>query len=480
MKFFVLLALLGLVSLPPAVGQSYKPALELLPCPVKFDARLVVKYGYLVVPENRSRPQGRKVKIPFLFVRKPTQDARRNVSLYTTGGPGYSTTANVDSIGYGSGLVKYGGSVLFDQRGTKRAHPCLDCPEVGEAVKRSYRKGLNRDSLELVAVAQCRKKFISQGIDLSAYTTLESAEDINDLRLALHLDSLNLMGVSYSGGLMLTVARNHPEAVRSLILNSPLPGYAHYEEDALLNINEALDQVFANCEAKATSNPTYRELKSRFRAYFTAITGKKFTLNYLEKGSRDSLRITYTKSELLDAVVDRLNGSQLSTVPTVLNDILAGKHRTYIREKLDEVFAGNPYVSLGMRYSVYCTEQVAYAEPSAEKQQRQLLPWLAGFRFNNVNHAICDCWQAKPEPKTAKIPVYSVAPALLAAGDIDPWCRPFYNRLIKRYVPNSQLLIQRNWGHTPGFTADGVDYLQLFLAQPHKKLISQSKELIVE
>jgi hypothetical protein len=147
---------------------------------------------------------------------------------------------------------------------------------------------------------------------------------------------------------------------------------------------------------------------------------------------------------------------------------------------MDEVFAGNPYLSLGMRYSVYCTEQIAYAEPSAEKQQRQLLPWLAGYRFNNVDHAICDCWQAKPEPKTAKKPVYSAVPALLAAGDIDPWCRPFYNRLIKRYVPNSQLLLHHNWGHTPGYTADGIDYLQLFLAHPHQKLISRSKDLLIE
>ena len=480
MKFLVVFFLLLVVSLQLVRGQSYEPTLELLPCPVKLDARLVVKYGYLVVPENRRRPLGRKVKIPFLFVRKPEQDARRQVSLYSTGGPGYSTTANVDSIGYRSGLVKYGGCILFDQRGTKRAQPCLDCPEVGGAVKRSYRTGLNQDSLGLLAVTQCRKKFTNQGVDLSAYTTVESAEDINDLRRALHLDSLNLMGVSYSGGLMLTVARNHPEAVRSLILNSPLPGYAHYEEDALLNINEALEQVFVNCEAEATPNPAYQGLRNRFRAYFTAITGKKFTLNYLEKGRRDSLKISYYKSELLDAVIDRLNSSQASTVPAVINDLLAGKHRPYIREKLDEVFAGNPYVSLGMRYSVYCTEQIAYAEPSAEKQQRQLLPWLAGYRFNNVDHAICDCWQAKPEPKTAKTPVYSAVPTLLAAGDIDPWCRPFYNRLIKRSVPNSQLLIHHNWGHAPGYTADGTDYLQLFLAHPRQKLISRSKDLLIE
>ncbi|HEX8426118.1 alpha/beta fold hydrolase [Hymenobacter sp.] len=465
-----------LIYIAAVRGQGYQPIIESTACLVKYDARLIVKSGYLVVPENRQRPQGRKVKVPFLFVRKPEQDARRNISLFSTGGPGYSTTANIDSIGYKSGLLKYGATILFDQRGTKRAQPCLDCPEVYEAIKRSYRTGLSQDSLAEAAAKECRKKLTSQGINLSAYNTVESAEDINDLRRALQLDSLNLIGVSYSGGLMLTVVRNHPEAVRSLVLNSPLPGYVHYEEEALLNINEALEQVFADVAA----DPAYANLRSRFHAYFTAITGKKFKLKYLEKGARDSLTITYTKHELLGAIVDRLNGNQVKTLPVVINDLLRGRHRAYVQEQLDGVFAGNSAESLGMRYSVYCTEQIAYADPGLEAAQEKTVPWLAGYRFNNVNHAICACWQVKPEPKLVKTPVYSAVPALIVAGDIDPWCRPFYNQLIKRYMPNSQLLLQHGWGHTPGFKAENVDYVELFLAHPYQKLISRSKDLLIE
>ncbi|OUJ67773.1 alpha/beta hydrolase [Hymenobacter crusticola] len=460
-----------------AFSQAYHPVLEPAVCPIKTDPRLVVKYGYLVVPENRQRPHGRKVKIPYLFVRRPDQDARRRVSLFTTGGPGYSTTANIDSIGYQSGLLKYGGTILFDQRGTKRAQPCLDCPGVEEAIKRSYRTGLNQDSLTRLAVKACRQNFTRQGIDLSAYNTLESAEDINDLRLALQLDSLNLIGISYSGGLMLTVARTHPEAVRSLLLNSPLPGYVRYEEDGLLNINEALEQVFSDATA---ADPARAALRSRFHAYFTSITGKKFTLNYLEKDTRDSLRITYTKQELLDAVVNRLNSTQVHTLPVVIDDLVQGRHRAYVREVLDATFAGDPALSLGMRYSVYCSEQIAYANPAVEKQQHQVLPWLAGYGFNNVNHALCACWNVKPEPPAVKDPVYSAVPALVAAGDLDPLCRPFYNQLIKRYLPNAQLLLLHNQGHGPSYTVDGIDYVERFLAHPYQRLMSTSKDLRIE
>ena len=483
MKLFTRLFVIALIlltgSFHRSFSQGYTPIIEPVKM-VKYAPGLIVKQGYLVVPENRHQPNGRKTKIPFVFVRQPRQDAQKNISLYCTGGPGYSATANMDSVIYNSGLVKFGGFIVFGQRGTKKAVPCLTCTEVDSAVKRSYKQYLNKDSLVLIAVKECRNRFTGQGIDLSAYNTIESAEDINDLRLALHVDSLNLVGISYSGSLMLTLARNHPEAVRSLILNSPLPGYVNYEEHSLYNINEALDQVFANCEADSAGNKAYDNLKSRFRQYFTAITDKKFSISYLEKGARDSVKMGYTKNELLDAIVNRLNSDQVKTVPAVINDIISGKHDRYIRDGIDGSFSGDKDIALGMRYSVYCSEQIAYSNLAIQQQQDKLMPWFSGYPCNSPDKAICDCWKVNPEPAVVKTAVYSNVPALIVAGDIDPWCRPFYNRLIKRTMPNSQLLIRHNKGHAPGFTVDGIDYVKLFLANPFQKLVSQSKDLVIE
>jgi pimeloyl-ACP methyl ester carboxylesterase len=479
MKTLLIALLFTTVFSKTLYGQKYKPVIEPFPGMVDADPRLILKTGYLVVPEDRNKPTGRKVKIPFLFVRRPDQDPRKNITLYTTGGPGYSTTLNIDSISYNSGWLAYGGFIAFDQRGTKRAKPCLDCMEVAKAIKRSYIEGKNKDSLLLAAVQQCRNRFIKQGVNLSAYNTIESAEDINDLRLALKVDSLNLVGISYSGSLMLTMARIHPEGVRTLILNSPLPGDVNFEEHALFNINEALEQVFLNCETDSSA-VKYKNLRARFHQYFTAITGKKFVISYKEKNGDKNMNIVYTKNELLEAVIDRLNSWQINTVAGVMIDLIEGRQDKYVREVLDKYFAGNTSVSFGMRYSVYCTEQIAYDNPQLEKQQARVLPWLAGYPYNDVNHAICDCWQVKPEPAVAKQPVYSSVPALISAGDIDPDCRPFYNRLIKRYMPYSQLLIIHNKGHAPGFAVDGTDYVKPFLDDPYRKLVSQSKNLIIE
>ncbi len=447
---------------------------------IKVDPTLVSKCGYLVVPENRQKPTGKRIKVPFVFVRKPDSDSTKNITLFTTGGPGYSTIANLDSLTARSDFLQFGGFIVFDQRGTKKSEPCLDCPEIALASKRAYKENRSRDSLVLAAVKRCRKRLVSQGIDLSAYNTVESAADINDLRQVLKVDSLTLLGISYSGGLMLTVARNHPQGIKALILNSPLPGYVNYEEHALVNMNEALDQVFENCERDSTDKALYGNLQERFHQYFTSITGRSFSLPYLEKGASKTITIQYTKNELLDAVMDRMNVGQLKMVPFVINELINGNHAAYVKEIVDNSFGGNKSLSNGMRYSVYCSGQIAYANRALVKKQDSLLPWFAGYPFNNVDHAICDCWKVKPEPPVAKTPVYSTIPALIAAGDADPWCRPFYNRLIKRTMPNSQLLIVHNQGHMPGLMVNGIDFLKMFMDNPYKKISSSTKDVVVE
>jgi pimeloyl-ACP methyl ester carboxylesterase len=464
----------------PCVAQGYKPIIETCDCMIKVDARLISQCGYLVVPENRLKPAGRKIKIPFVAVRRPEQDPEKNFTLFTTGGPGYSTIANFDSLRYQSDFLQFGGFIVFDQRGTKKSLPCLDCPEVNPAIKRAYKENLSKDSLLLLAAAQCRKRLVAQGIDLSAYNTIESAADINDLKKILALDSLTLFGISYSGGLMLTVARNHPGCANKLILGSPLPPYVNYEEHALFNINEAFEQVFINCEADSVNTSLYKNIRERFHEYFASITGKRFTLSYIEKGTSDTLEIQYSKNELLDAVLNRLNTSQVKTVPFVINELMNGNHSGYIKEVLDGFFIGNNSLSHGMRYSVYCSEQIAWSDKAALKKQYEALPWMAEYSFNNVDHNICDCWKVKPEPAIVKSPVYSTIPILVAAGDADPWCRPFYSRLIKRTMPNSQLLIFHNRGHVPGMGVRGTDFVKMFMTDPYRKIVSTTKEVSVE
>lgn len=478
-KAILLILLLGYFPVI-SFAQNYTPLIEPCPCLMKVDQRLKTVCGNLVVPENRQKPNGNKVKIPFVFARRPDQDSTRNIVLMTTGGPGYATISPGDSMTFNSGRLAFGGFISFDQRGTKNAKPCLDCEGIDEAIRRAYTENLSKDSLVAIAVTNCRQKFIKQGIDLSAYNTVESAADISDLIQLLKIKSVTLLGISYSGGLMLTVVRNHPESIKSLLLNSPLPSYVNYEEHALFNHQEALNHLFDNLEADSVQNNNFPDLRRRFQSYFTSISGSRFTIRYLPQGAADSLTIHYSKNELLDAVIDRMNNADFKNVPAVIRDLINGQHEKYIREVLDGKFRGNSSLSYGMRLSVYCSEQIAYSDKKLVRKQDEYLPWLSGYPFNNVNHEICDCWKVKPAPEYMKTPVYSNIPALVSSGGYDPWTRPFYNRLIRRTMPNAQLLLNKERAHVAGFGPPGTSFLTDFIKDPYRKLVSTDKNTIVE
>jgi pimeloyl-ACP methyl ester carboxylesterase len=458
--------------------EAYTPKIEPCDCAFKSDS-LKTRCAYLIVPENRSKPNGKTIKLPFIYVESNNPNRRKDPVLYTTGGPGGSSLRGVRFI-HQRAFMKNRDYIAFEQRGTEFARPCLKCKEVDEAIKEAYRKNLPKDGLVLEATKHCRKKLADEGIDLSAYNTIESAADIEDLRRALHIDSINLMGISYSGGLMMTVMRNYPQHIRSVILDSSLPGFVNYEEDAVFTINEAFNKVFANCDRDSLNKTLYDNLKERFQQYFTAMDGKPLYIRYAEKDKNDTLNIKYTRNELLDILLDKLSSNrELKNVPKVISDMITGKQQLYVKDFFDGVLNGNGSEALGMRYSMYCSEQIAFANQSVIDKQNDVFPWFAHYEFNNVNHTLCDCWNVKPENSIAKTPVNSDIPALLGAGDTDPWCGTFYNDIIHHYMPNSQRLLFINKTHGPTLnTREGDILIAAFFDHPYQLLKPDGKTVL--
>ena len=460
-----------------AQQKDYTPKIEPCACAFKADSSLKTRCAYLIVPENRNKPDGKTIKLPFIYVESTNPNKHKDPVLYTAGGPGASSLSGVRFI-HQRAFFKDRDYIAFEQRGTYFAKPWLNCFEVSDGVKESYRKGLNKDSMILQGVKACRKRLVREGIDLDAYNTIENAADIEDLRRALNIDSINLVGISYSGGLMMTVMRNYPQHIRSVILDSALPGFVNYEQDAVFSINEAFDKIFRNCDRDSTDKASYGNLRQRFHKYFTAIGDKKFYLTYKEKDKPDSIRIKYTRDELLDMLVNKLSSNrELKNVPYIITQIIAGNQKPYMAEYFDGVF-GAGTSSSGMRYSMYCSEQINYADQKVIDKQNAMFPYFAGFHFNDVDHPICNCWNVKSVDPIAKAPVYSHLPVLLGSGDTDPYCRPYYNDLIHHYMPNSQRLIFTDKTHAPLLnTREGDELIAAFLAHPFSPIVTDDKKV---
>lgn len=459
--------------------KGYTPRIEPCDCAFKSDSGLKTTCAYLIVPENRNKPAGKTIKLPFIYVESPNPNKKKDPVLFTGGGPG-SSSLGIVQFAHRRIFMQNRDFIAFEQRGTYYALPRLSCDEISEAIKKAYRDNLPKDSMILDGVKRCRENLVAQGIDLSGYNTVESAADIEDLRVALKIDSLNLFGVSYSGGLMLTVLRNYPSGIRSLILDSPLPEFINIDEEEILNFNEALHTIFTKCESDSADKKLYGNLEEKFRKYFSSIGGKTFSINYLEKGKKDSIKINYTRNELVASLENTIfNFSKIKDIPFIITEMIRGNHLPYIKEVLDGIFNGTG--PSGMRLSVYCSDKMAYANERMINEQFRIHPYVtgAGFFINDVNMAMCKCWQVPPIAAEIKKPFYSNVPVLLGAGDTDPSCRELYNDMIFHFMPNSQRLLFIGRSHAPLIGRDGNIFIAKFLDDPYKKIESERKDIMV-
>jgi pimeloyl-ACP methyl ester carboxylesterase len=431
----------------------------------------------MLVPENRHKVNSPLIKVAFLILQSKSPTKRKDPVLFTGGGPGNS------SLNWAVGMTKSTivgdrDGIAFEQRGTKYAVPYLRYFDLDTAIKRSYRYNLSKDSMYLVGVKAYKKTLTSKGIDLDGYNSDETVNDIDDLLTTLGIDSVNLFGISYSGGLMLSVLQKDPGRVRSIVLDSPLPTFAAIDEDEPVHFMEALAIIFRRARVDSIDQRRYGNLMNDFRTYFTRIKDSIFYFPYLEKGMKDTSLIAYSKNDLLQVIEDRLSDyAHIKDLPAFVSDMIEGRHGMYIKEQLDNVFNKNRAPD-GMRMLVYCADQSAYHSENVIADLYRIYPWMEGYHINDVYKTVCDCWNVAPVDKVTKEPYYSLVPLLVGDGEMDPGCSPLYMDMIHHYMPNSQRVLFRNRTHGVGGPT-WWSFQQAFLDQPYYPLVSKDTMAVV-
>ncbi len=212
----------GLVVNRPAVAQS---APEVIWRDIMFAPRggeaIPAQLGRFEVPARRLDDSG--VTIPIQFIRFPSRSPNPGPPIvYLAGGPGGSGIAAAAGSRWPlfDSLREVADVIAFDQRGTGRALNLPTCT-TGVPVPRSV--PTTRDNLSQAyarQVSHCRTFWDSTGVDLRAFNTLESADDLEDLRKALGAEQLDLWGISYGTHLALATMRRYPERIGRAVLVS--------------------------------------------------------------------------------------------------------------------------------------------------------------------------------------------------------------------------------------------------------------------
>jgi pimeloyl-ACP methyl ester carboxylesterase len=465
---------LAMVSAAPYVAGLVKPLAQPAPvpryeraaCPVEVVPDERIDCGTLIVPENRKKSGTRMIRLPVMIFRSRSAAPAPDPLLFMTGGPGNSNVAGRLS-GKQNPFLDDRDYILLEQRGTRFAQPALACPETnalkGEIAAGRIRGTAARDAL-VRAAATCRAALVSAGADLDGYTTEATADDIEDLRQALGYRQWNLFGLSYSTRLVLTVLRKYPGGVRSVLLDSILPPEVNFDEVATANLQRSLNLVFDGCAIDRECGARYPDLRRQFADLIAAADRQPLSLGLAEAdtGGRPA---EIRGAEVVEAIYGALHSPQaIGLIPRIIGEAAAGRYDGLARFVKDN--QGPSSYSWGLRYSVWCGEEMPFERP--ERIAAQLSPalGLGGVSEITATPEECRAWDVAPAPAVENEPVRSDVPALLLAGEYDPDTPPAWARQLLASMPNARYVEFRGRSHGAGFNQCGGQIETAFLRDP--------------
>src|SRR5437016_5942216 len=114
-----------LASVSTAAAQDNVPRFESSDCAIPVpENEKNVQCGYVIVPENRARKNGKTIRLPIVILKSDSPNPKPDPVVRTLGGPGASSLKLIRGR-RSSPWLKDRDMIIFEQRGTKFAQPAL-------------------------------------------------------------------------------------------------------------------------------------------------------------------------------------------------------------------------------------------------------------------------------------------------------------------------------------------------------------------
>lgn len=212
-----------------AAARAAKAGIDWQDCPADWGLEKPIQCGYVTVPLDYARPDGKKIKLAVDRIGNTgTKSERQGALIYNPGGPGGSGLRFPRRVTTKSALwvntSKAYDFVGFDPRGVGHSTPisCVDPQEFVKAPKADPVPDTEADKRAQRKLAAeyadgCHER---SGAMLPHMTTPNTARDLDVIRAALGERKLNFLGVSYGTYLGAVYGTLFPGHVRRMIVDS--------------------------------------------------------------------------------------------------------------------------------------------------------------------------------------------------------------------------------------------------------------------
>lgn len=481
--FLVLLVLLAAGQLAHRAWvdrQLSEPGFHAQDCWFETPYGRAARCGLLTVAENRDNPASRTIRLPVVVFAAAEPDPDKAPILYLTGGPGgHAYLGEQDFIdGWWEEQQMFPAGhdfIVLGQRGTGLEEPDFDCEEfvpaeVGLAAHRRGDPPPDQRTLFLEAAEACAQRLGEDGIDLTAYNSRESADDVAELRLALGIGDWHLYGVSYGTRLALSTLRYRPEGIRSVILDSVFPPEASALTDVATFYRRALQRMSERCAADAECREEHGDLAAHYDAALARLRAEPVIFE-LGEVDPDSDLVLSIDDRLFDGLLfDALYaGETRREIPAILRET-AGGGSAAVSARLREYLSYASFDSDAVYLSHICHDEASFESPSAVAAAIA----EAGAQAHMITEAwdsyLCEVWPAGRADTVESTPVFSTVPALLLAGEYDPVTPAALAYAAARHLPNGQVFELADAGHGLLYeSACARRLMEAFLADPWRR-----------
>jgi pimeloyl-ACP methyl ester carboxylesterase len=428
-------------------AEKTVPRFETSTCAVQVPDGIKAVCGNLFVKENRQKSESRTIRLSVIIIKSTSTQPLPDPVFYTGGGPGGSSLGRARNAGNLVPFTRDRDFIIFEQRGTRFAEPSLQCPEVNNAIHQSWSQNLNiKQSIqkEVGGAKLCRERLRREGVDLSAYDSAASAADMEALRRVLGINQWNLYGISYSTRLMLNYIREYGQNVRSVILDSVLPPTVNWDESDVDNILRSLNLLFENCARDAKCSAAYPKLKENFFTVLKSANKEPVVIEAVKDGK--PLKIKIDGNTIFDFIYNLLeDNGELAGIPSIIDAFSRGKYEN-LKPYIEGHLTSQGFI-WGMRYSVWCREEMPFQNQSKILAQSTRYRELKGFKVQGAFPEICRVWKVPAAAIVENQPVKSNIPALIFSGEYDPDTPPAWGKLVASWFPNSFFYEVKNATH---------------------------------
>lgn len=393
-------------------------------CPMDISEIYSVTCGMVVVPENHLDPKSKDIQLAIAIFHSLSESPAPDPVLYIDGGPGSQTLTYLkesQSINWLNPMLAERDVIFFDQRGTGYSIPNLSCPE-------TYAAATIEETFQPEPLAACWDRLVDSGIDFSAYNSFQNAADIAALREILGYDQWNLFGVSYGTRVALTVLRDHPEGIRSVVLDSVQPLEGNIALDDPDNLDSTITTILKICETDFLCRTAYPDLEEVYANLMDNLSANPVDLELHNAITNETRQIVLDAKLLNDYVIASLSMPFTSGLPGLIYEVQAGNYAPIIinlEAAWRDVSSGkNPpelRAALGLQLSAMCNEEYAF---TTQEEMAQMLAKTPPNRnslaaLNQLIYDSCAIWEAGKSDPVENEPVYSDVPALILTGGYD-------------------------------------------------------------